>query len=572
VRAKHHSKVLGSVAALSLACAGALQAQETREVIDYRGSPGMVDMPTAYQMPDGMVSISANTFAGIQRSAFHFQISPRMSALLRYTDINANGTDYQDRSFDFRYQILTETDRRPALALGFQDILGTGIYSGEYLVASKTFGRVTTSGGIGWGRMASSGGFDNPLGAISSSYKTRNNSVSAKGGNFQTDEWFHGDAALFGGLQYRATDRLSFAVEFSSDAYATEVASYGFERKSDVNLSASYQFDSGWAASLAWLYGSTVGFQLTHDVNAKKPYPLSEDPVAFYRAVGALAVGLEGQTPAAPQAPTFEYGLNAYLGPTFSDPDNGLAEGGLRATGSLHLTPAFSLNGEVRQPLFVRRVENAKTAASRASANYPQVRTNAIDYEDDTDLELRRLTADLMLLNGQSVFGKVSVGQFEEMYGGAAVEVLWKPQGSRLALGTEITYAKQRAAGTAFDFNGLDRTTGFVSAYYEFGDGYLGQLDVGQYLAGDRGATLTLAREFDTGVRLGVYATVTDMPAADFGEGSFDKGIQISVPASWLFGGNSKRKYDVTWRPNMGDGGARVEHAASLYEAVRAKR
>jgi hypothetical protein len=118
----------------------------------------------------------------------------------------------------------------------------------------------------------------------------------------------------------------------------------------------------------------------------------------------------------------------------------------------------------------------------------------------------------------------------------------------------------------------MQRTSGFVSAYYTFGRGFTGHLRVGKYLAGDTGMTLSLDREFANGFRIGGYATVTDMPDADYGEGSFDKGIRFSIPASWLFGRKSTKTFTSTWRPNAGDGGQQVKDALDLYEEVRRAR
>ncbi|AWX92558.1 hypothetical protein DPM13_03090 [Paracoccus mutanolyticus] len=62
-----------------------------------------------------------------------------------------------DRSFDLRYQILDEAESgwRPAVAIGLQDFMGTGFYSSEYIVATKTITpRLRVSAGLGWGRLA----------------------------------------------------------------------------------------------------------------------------------------------------------------------------------------------------------------------------------------------------------------------------------------------------------------------------------------------------------------------------------------------------------------------------------
>jgi hypothetical protein len=114
------------------------------------------------------------------------------------------------------------------------------------------------------------------------------------------------------------------------------------------------------------------------------------------------------------------------------------------------------------------------------------------------------------------------------MYGGVSGEVLWKKSASRLALGAEVNYALKRDFDDLFGFGDYDIVTGHVSGYYDMGNGFHGQVDVGRYLAGDWGATFSVDREFNNGWRVGAYATLTDVPFDEFGEGSFDKGIRIS--------------------------------------------
>ncbi len=50
----------------------------------------------------------------------------------------------------------------PAIALGINDAAGTGVYSGEYVVASKQFGALDTTLGMGWGRLGSTDCFAIP--------------------------------------------------------------------------------------------------------------------------------------------------------------------------------------------------------------------------------------------------------------------------------------------------------------------------------------------------------------------------------------------------------------------------
>lgn len=163
-------------------------------------------------------------------------------------------------------------------------------------------------------------------------------------------------------------------------------------------------------------------------------------------------------------------------------------------------------------------------------------------------------------------------GYFEHMYGGVSGEILWAPQTSRFAFGAELNWVQQREFERHFGFQDYDVLTGHASAYLRGNRGMHYQVDAGRYLAGDWGATLTVEREFANGIRLGAFATFTDMDTKDFGEGSFDKGITFDVPLSALTGKRGKQQVDVTFRPVLSDGGARVIVPGRLYNEIRHTR
>ena len=82
--------------------------------------------------------------------------------------------------------------------------------------------------------------------------------------------------------------------------------------------------------------------------------------------------------------------------------------------------------------------------------------------------------------------------------------------GSRWA---EVNYTRQRDRNGGFGFPNYGIATGHVSAYYDFGKGFVGQVDVGRYLARDVGATVPLDREFANGGKVGAFATYTSVGA-----------------------------------------------------------
>ena len=196
--------------------APAQEAPTPRPSLNLYGVTGLIDMPSAEAQPDGQISASYSQFGNTARRNFSFQILPRLSGTLRYSTIKRLGPARRgrrldpsynlfDRSFDLQFQLLKERgagSRR--WRSGFRDFLGTGVYSGEYLVATKTVAEdFTLTAGIGWGRLAGVGGFENPFCAISDSFCTRDDDFG-EGGSVDFGTFFHGeDTALFGGVEWR---------------------------------------------------------------------------------------------------------------------------------------------------------------------------------------------------------------------------------------------------------------------------------------------------------------------------------------------------------------------------------
>ena len=211
-----------------VAAAGAAMAQGDWEPgFTLYGTPGLIEMPSGISQPVGQFSLTLGGFELQQRGTLSFQITDRLSGSFRYSHINQfNGVgsnDTFDRSFDFRYRLLDEGRYRPAVTVGLIDFLGTGRYSSEYVAATKLIGsNLRGTVGLGWGRLGSEGGFKNPLAGLDNSFETRPEVDFGEGGTISTDQFFRGDAALFGGVEYRLNDAWSAAVEYSSDGYTRE--------------------------------------------------------------------------------------------------------------------------------------------------------------------------------------------------------------------------------------------------------------------------------------------------------------------------------------------------------------
>ena len=235
------------------------------------GNGGLIEMPTAETAPDAELTTTVLSFGNFTRTTLSFQITPRLSGSFRYSYIDGwisgpnNGL--YDRSFDVAYRVLDEGTYRPAVTVGLRDFIGTGVLSSEYIVATKRVTpRLAITGGLGWGRLATRGGFDNPLGALSSRFDTRPGGFSGTGGQVETGRWFRGDAAFFGGLAWQATDKLQIKAEYSSDAYVEENSRGLITQSSPWNFGVDYKVNEQIRVQAFYLYGNTFGAAL-HLVN-----------------------------------------------------------------------------------------------------------------------------------------------------------------------------------------------------------------------------------------------------------------------------------------------------------------
>jgi hypothetical protein len=109
--------------------------------------------------------------------------------------------------------------------------------------------------------------------------------------------------------------------------------------------------------------------------------------------------------------------------------------------------------------------------------------------------------------------------------------------------------------------------TGHATLYWDTGlSDVLAKLSAGRYLAGDVGVTVDLSRVFQNGVRMGGFFTKTNASAQQFGEGSFDKGIYVSIPFDAMMTRSNSSVGYVLWQPLIRDGGAKLERAVQLYD------
>ena len=695
------TKALAFVVPASLGATVAL-AQGFGGGLNTFGMPGAIDTPSATRPPDGTLAFTGFAKPDTARATLTFQMLPRVTVALRYASVEdleyrqLFNSALRDRSFDLHWQITDEGRYMPAVAVGLRDFIGTGVYSGEYIVASRSVTpRLRGSVGLGWGRLATHGSFSNPLGALSDRFKTRPEDHTGLGGRIEAQRFFRGDAAAFANLEYQYNDRLTFLAEYSSDAYAGE--RLGERRNTPFNFGFRYALSDATTISGYAMQGSTVGLSASFALDPRAPsarglrvtapppilsrpsrpeqaawptawtghteryeealseawgsvfreeglrlqdvtlqenraiirmrnarhevlpralgrtariatygLPPSVEEIVVIPMVNGIAgtavifnrsaleahefnldgaeallattrfadpLGFPGVQqfwqPRSPDRQAFTWSLGPYITPSYFDPNVPLrADLGLRLDLRYHFAENLSASTTVTQRL-AGNISGGSIGP--ASPGYPRVRTNSLLYSSSSPV-VDRATVDYTFRLAADIYGRLSLGLLERMYAGGSAELLWSRVDSPFALGIEANVLRQRDPDALVGTGDLRINSWHASAYYSFSEGFHAQLDVGRYLAGDTGATLRLEREFANGIRVGAYATLTNMPFDVFGEGSFDKGINLTIPLATLLGEPTTTRYSTTISSITRDGGARVNISNRLYPTVRESR
>jgi len=67
---------------------------------------------------------------------------------------------------------------------------------------------------------------------------------------------------------------------------------------------------------------------------------------------------------------------------------------------------------------------------------------------------------------------------------------------------------------------------------------------------------------------LGAYATLTNVSSEEYGEGSFTKGIYVTIPFDLMLIHPTTTKGTIGWVPLTRDGGQMLNRKNSLYGAT----
>lgn len=137
------------------------------------GQSGYVNMPSARTEADGTLSLGYSYDAPYGSLWISSTILPYLQVTGRYVSISGipgfsntpgeYGSEYgrfKDKAIDAKLRLWQEGRWMPAVAVGGTDLLGTTLFKGQYVVASKTFGEAKNfEASIGYGKRRPDGMF-----------------------------------------------------------------------------------------------------------------------------------------------------------------------------------------------------------------------------------------------------------------------------------------------------------------------------------------------------------------------------------------------------------------------------
>lgn len=622
------------------------------------GKTGIIEMPNARVMDDWQARLHYhynNPFSyyglllsPLPRLETNFRLT-RIAGTPGFSDSDAYG-DYKDKSIDFKFLLSKEDEILPAIAVGVDDITGTGLFSSKYLVLSKRKDFIDFTAGYALGRM---GGED------LRKYNTNSNDNSF---SFLTSTDLTG-GSFFYGAEVHITPDLSVKIEYSPIDYNKDRVS-AFRAQPSLqapeykfNTGITYNITQNSNFSLNFERGNSIAFsyRLTLPFGKEGLYPHQADEKwrasektkeKFKQKNNQELVDSTANEVAAERFSNVDVTLNkdkmwiGFENPRYNEdaqaigrvadtvdevvPENidklyialknrniehsvleinrqelqKIKSDNLTSTNDIQDTVVVSNDIESKYLEFLDNHEydaksdtigskkinfihrphlqtflNAKDnpfvyrftwlagyqvnlwegSQFRSRLRIPikstmnqitdktlepegsATRTDVLQYQQHNKLQLNDLTFDQVIPLIYNSYARISAGYFEAAYAGWSAE-LYKPlYEGRFGIGTEYTKVNKREVGNMFGLKDQSFNTKFLNLYGELFPelGIWSTLKIGQFLAGDSGAKLTIAREYK-GYTIGMYIAKTDTSIfqSDENKDYIDKGIFITIPLS----------------------------------------
>ena len=216
-------------------------------------------------------------------------------------------------------------------------------------------------------------------------------------------------------------------------------------------------------------------------------------------------------------------------------------------------------------------LENVSDVTQPSNSTLPHVRSDIALYARERGLKIDDMLLNKYMLLSPRVYGRLSTGLYELMYGGAGGQGLYLPKDQNWGIDLAVGWLQQRDYDGLFGFLDYQTTTAIASLHYRVkSHGLTFTLRGGRFLAKDLGGRFEVSRRFRSGVKLGAWYTYTDgnditspgTPSDPYQ----DKGVFLEVPLNSMLTRDTRAKRSMSIRPWTRDGGQMVVSPGDLYE------
>jgi len=245
----------------------------TYNSLNNHGVIGLINMPSArfynesshsitlYDgTPDQKITMTASPYDWMEASFFYTNIQNKPYCSNLSDPVCQQ--DYKDKGFNFKLR-LKEEGLFPAIAVGINDIAGTGLYSSEYIVGSFGIERTDFVFGIGWGALdGSKKSFKNPFGYLYDGFTERAQGFG-KGGQFQPGRYFSGKSSSpFFGIAHSINDKTLLKLEYDTTLTTGDI-DYP-EPKEEFSIGVEYNINKNFTVGFSNERGNFNSIRFTY--------------------------------------------------------------------------------------------------------------------------------------------------------------------------------------------------------------------------------------------------------------------------------------------------------------------
>lgn len=206
-----------------------------------------------------------------------------------------------------------------------------------------------------------------------------------------------------------------------------------------------------------------------------------------------------------------------------------------------------------------------------SNSRLPHVRTDVAEYARGARLKLTRAMVNYFSRLGRNTYSRMSVGLYEDMFGGAGGQILFAPRDSVQSWDIAVDWLKQRDfRGTGFRRYSV--VTALGSWHVQLPSGFTATARIGRFLAKDHGVRFELKRRFASGIEVGAWYSLTNAgdttsPGSD-SHPYRDKGIFMMVPLSSMLTRDTRGEAGFSLSPWTRDVGQMVQSPTDLHRLL----